>query len=57
MAGISSALIATAAGLMVAIPAVLAYNFFSRQVKGILSNLDICKEVLFLFEKTEKSGE
>jgi biopolymer transport protein ExbB len=57
MAGISSALIATAAGLMVAIPAVLAFNFFSRQVKGILANLDICKEVLFLFEKTAKSGE
>jgi biopolymer transport protein ExbB len=57
MAGISSALVATAAGLMVAIPAVLAYNFFSRQVKGILSNLDTCKEVLFLFEKTAKTGE
>jgi len=57
MAGISSALIATAAGLMVAIPAVLAFNFFSRQVKGILANLETCKEVLFLFEKTSVKGE
>jgi len=51
MAGISSALIATAAGLMVAIPAVLAFNFFSKQVKGIFLNLDSCKELLFLYEK------
>ncbi len=51
MAGISSALIATAAGLMVAIPAVLAFNFFSKQVKRIFLNLDSCKELLFLYEK------
>lgn len=51
MAGISSALIATAAGLMVAIPSVLAFNFFSKQVKSIFSNLDSCKELLFLYEK------
>lgn len=53
MAGISSALIATAAGLMVAIPAVLAFNFFSKQVKGIFLGLDSCKEILFLYEKTK----
>jgi biopolymer transport protein TolQ len=53
MAGISSALIATAAGLMVAIPAVLAFNFFSKQVKSIFNNLESCKEVLFLYEKTK----
>jgi biopolymer transport protein TolQ len=54
MAGISSALIATAAGLMVAIPAVLAFNFFSKQVKGIFTNLDSCKELLFLYERSLK---
>ncbi|NOT78311.1 MAG: MotA/TolQ/ExbB proton channel family protein [Bacteriovoracaceae bacterium] len=53
MSGISSALIATAAGLMVAIPAVLAFNFFSKQVKGIFLGLDSCKEILFLYEKTK----
>jgi biopolymer transport protein ExbB len=52
MAGISSALIATAAGLMVAIPAVLAFNFFSRQVKSIFTNLESCKELLFLYERS-----
>lgn len=54
MAGISSALIATAAGLMVAIPAVLAFNFYSRQVKSIFTNLDSCKELLFLYERSLK---
>ena len=45
MAGISAALVATAAGLFVAIPAVLAYNFYSKKTKGILQNLDIVKEL------------
>lgn len=52
MAGISSALIATAAGLMVAIPAVLAFNYFNRQVKNILNDLESCKQFCFLYEKT-----
>jgi biopolymer transport protein TolQ len=55
MAGISSALIATAAGLMVAIPAVLAFNFYSKQVKSIFVNLDSCKELLFLYERSVKA--
>lgn len=38
MAGISEALVATAVGLMVAIPAVIAYNAFSRVVKKHVSN-------------------
>ena len=54
MAGISSALIATAAGLMVAIPAVLAFNFFQRQVKSVYGGLEACKEMVFLWEKTLK---
>ncbi|MFP5387657.1 MAG: MotA/TolQ/ExbB proton channel family protein, partial [Bacteriovoracia bacterium] len=57
MAGISSALIATAAGLMVAIPAVLAFNFYSKQVKSIFNNLESCKELLFLYERAVKSGK
>lgn len=45
MAGISGALIATAAGLMVAIPAVLAFNYFQKQVKQIVSGIEATREL------------
>jgi biopolymer transport protein ExbB len=38
MAGLSEALVATAAGLFVAIPAVVAYNYFQRHIKAVISN-------------------
>ena len=38
--GIADALIATAAGLFAAIPAVMAYNYFTTKVKGYASDLD-----------------
>jgi biopolymer transport protein ExbB len=40
MSGISAALVATAVGLMVAIPAVIAYNFFQNQVRRALGRVD-----------------
>lgn len=40
MTGISEALVATAIGLLVAIPAVIAYNTFNRRVKRLLSEGD-----------------
>lgn len=51
MAGISAALVATAAGLVVAIPAVLAFNLYSKKVKGILLNLDLVKELCLVSAK------
>ena len=54
MAGISSALIATATGLFVAIPAVIFYNYFKRQVRGILNNLESVKEFCLAFAKMKK---
>lgn len=53
MAGISAALIATAAGLMVAIPAVLAYNYFQKQVKTIFASLDSVKEMVLAYGKAK----
>lgn len=40
MAGISEALVATAIGLMVAIPAVVLYNFFQRQIKELMGRVE-----------------
>lgn len=51
MAGISLALVATTAGLFVAIPAVISYNYFQRQVKGILQSLDSVKELCLAYAK------
>jgi biopolymer transport protein TolQ len=38
--GIAEALVATAIGLMAAIPAVMAYNFFSRRIRVISSEME-----------------
>ncbi|MBN2340154.1 MAG: MotA/TolQ/ExbB proton channel family protein [Deltaproteobacteria bacterium] len=40
MAGISEALVATAIGLLVAIPAVVAFNIFQRRIKTRLGDAD-----------------
>ncbi|RMG93811.1 MAG: MotA/TolQ/ExbB proton channel family protein [Deltaproteobacteria bacterium] len=40
MAGISEALVATAIGLLVAIPAVVAYNYFQRRVKNLMAGAE-----------------
>lgn len=53
MVGIAEALVATAVGLFVAIPAVVAFNYFQRQVKGILQNLDGVRELFVAYTKTK----
>jgi biopolymer transport protein ExbB/TolQ len=40
--GVSEALIATAMGLAVAIPAVIAYNFFMKKIDKFTVNMDYC---------------
>ncbi len=40
-AGISEALVATAAGLLVAIPSVVVYNVFTKKVKEMATNLEV----------------
>ena len=50
--GISEALVCTAAGLAVAIPAVIAYNYFSRQVDHFITDMELsASETLNLLSK------
>lgn len=42
--GIAEALITTALGLFVAIPAVVAYNGFSRKIERITEDMELCAE-------------
>ncbi len=51
MAGIALALVATAAGLFVAIPAVIFYNYFNKKVKGIYQSLESVKELGMAYAK------
>lgn len=54
MAGISSALIATAFGILVAIPAVVANNFFLTRLGEIQTYTDSLSRVLLAYLKQEK---
>ncbi len=54
MAGISSALIATAFGILVAIPAVIANNFFLTRLGEIQTNTDSLSRILLAYLKQEK---
>ena len=40
--GISEALVCTAAGLCVAVPAVIAYNYFVKKVDGFIADMELC---------------
>jgi biopolymer transport protein ExbB len=53
MAGISEALVATAVGLLVAIPAVVAFNVFSRKVRSTIANVDSLAHVVLAQVKGE----
>ena len=46
MSSIAEALVATAVGLAVAIPAVAAYNFYQRHTRSVLGNTDALTNVL-----------
>lgn len=56
MAGISEALIATAVGLLVAIPAVIAYNLFVGQVKNTAANAALLSRTLLAQLKAQDGG-
>ncbi|MGZ3443450.1 MAG: MotA/TolQ/ExbB proton channel family protein, partial [Polyangia bacterium] len=46
MAGVSEALVATAVGLAVALPAVVAFNYFKSIVKGAVANTESLSKIL-----------
>ena len=57
MSSIGEALVATAVGLFVAIPAVAANNYFQRMIKGTLANTDALSRVLLAHLKSEPVAE
>ena len=57
LGNIAEALSATAIGLLVAIPAVIAFNFFSRKVRVIMGGADeVAHAVLSLVHGAERGG-
>jgi biopolymer transport protein ExbB len=53
MTGVSEALVATAVGLLVAIPAVIAYNYFQRRVKEFVTQMEAASKMLLVYMKSE----
>jgi biopolymer transport protein ExbB len=53
MAGVSEALVATAVGLLVAIPAVMAYNYYQRKVKEVVTQMEASSKMLLVYMKSE----
>jgi biopolymer transport protein ExbB len=47
-AGVALALVTTAGGLIVAIPAVVIYNYFMKKVKDMLVEMDVCARKLLV---------
>lgn len=55
MLGIAEALVATAVGLLVAIPAVIAYNHFQKQVRGSIQSIESVRELCTAYAKSRKT--
>ncbi|HLK89369.1 MAG TPA: MotA/TolQ/ExbB proton channel family protein [Polyangia bacterium] len=49
MAGIAEALVATAVGIAVALPAVAAYNYLQRRVTSLLSGTDVLSNLVLAY--------
>jgi biopolymer transport protein ExbB len=57
MSGISAALVATAVGLMVAIPAVIAFNYFQTRVRRALGRVDAVAHLILSATAGFKAGD
>ncbi|WP_373047408.1 MotA/TolQ/ExbB proton channel family protein [Vulgatibacter sp.] len=55
MAGISEALVATAVGIFVAIPAVVAFNGYNRWLKTIVARTNACGHAVVAYLKREEA--
>jgi biopolymer transport protein TolQ len=56
MAGIGHALVSTAIGLVVAIPAVVAFNMLQKKVGLILDNIDAAKDLCLAYTKSSRKA-
>ncbi len=56
MAGVFEALVATAVGLFVAIPAVVAFNYFQRRVRGSVGRVDSLAHMLLSMMKPDSAS-
>ncbi len=56
MGALAEALVATAIGLVVAIPAVAAFNAFQRRIKGILGNAEALRHIVLSYVKASPEG-
>lgn len=54
MAGIAHALVSTAIGLAVAIPAVVGFNHFQKKVALVLTNVDAARDLCVAYSKSRK---
>lgn len=57
MYGIAEALVATAVGLLVALPAVAVFNFFQRLIKARLSQAEGLSRIVLAHAKAKDSGK
>jgi biopolymer transport protein ExbB/TolQ len=55
MAGIGHALVSTAIGLAVAIPAVVAFNLLQKKVGNVLENIDAARDLCLAYTKSRKA--
>ncbi len=57
MTSIAEALVATAAGILVALPAVAAYNYLQRRVVALLSGAEVLTNLVLAYIVDVKHGE
>jgi biopolymer transport protein ExbB len=57
MSAIAEALVATAVGIAVALPAVAAYNYLQRQVENILSGAEVLSSLVLAYLESERRSD